>query len=71
MAVLRALRDECAALREGKIGGVFVTVVGVYDMEGTVAPLRMMLDTMDIVLVNKYVYIEIHRRRNGSKDPHF
>ena len=45
---LRALRDECAALKEGK-SSVFVAVESVYSMDGTVAPLRAILDTMDEV----------------------
>ena len=44
-ALLRALRNECAALMEGK-SSVFVSVESVYSMDGTVAPLRAMLDVM-------------------------
>ena len=47
-AALRALRDECAALREGK-SSVFVSVESVYSMDGTVAPLRAVLDVMNEV----------------------
>ena len=47
-AALRALRDECAALREGR-SSVFVAVESVYSMDGTVAPLCAILDTMDEV----------------------
>ena len=47
-AALWALRDECAALREGR-SSVFVAVESVYSMDGTVAPLRAILDTMDEV----------------------
>ncbi|KAH8987434.1 PLP-dependent transferase [Lactarius akahatsu] len=46
--VLCALRDECAALRTGT-ASVFVAVESVYSMDGTVAPLCAMLDTMDAV----------------------
>jgi 8-amino-7-oxononanoate synthase len=42
---LCTLRDEYAALREGK-SSVFVAVESVYSMDGTVAPLREILDTM-------------------------
>jgi 8-amino-7-oxononanoate synthase len=45
---LRALKDECAALRGGK-SSVFVAVESVYSMDGTVSPLRAILDTMDEV----------------------
>ena len=47
-AALRALCDECAALREGR-SSVFVAVESVYSMDGTVAPLCAILDTMDEV----------------------
>ena len=47
-ALLRALRSGCAALREGK-SSVFVSVESVYSMDGTVAPLRAVLDVMDEV----------------------
>jgi 8-amino-7-oxononanoate synthase len=47
-AVLRTLRDDYAALREGG-SSVFVAVESVYSMDGTVAPLRAILDTMDEV----------------------
>ena len=47
-AALWALRDECAAFREGECS-VFVAVESVYSMDGTVAPLRVMLDAMDEV----------------------
>jgi 8-amino-7-oxononanoate synthase len=47
-AALRALRDECAAIRECK-SSVFVAVESVYSMNGTIAPLREMLDTIDEV----------------------
>ena len=47
-AALRALYDECAALREGR-SSVFVAVESVYSMDGTVAPLCAILDTMDEV----------------------
>ena len=47
-AALRALRNECAALKEGK-SSVFVAVESVYSMDGAVAPLRAMLDTMNEV----------------------
>jgi 8-amino-7-oxononanoate synthase len=42
---LCALRDEYAALKEGK-SSVFVAVESVYSMDGTVAPLRAFVDTM-------------------------
>ncbi|KAH9052280.1 pyridoxal phosphate-dependent transferase [Lactarius vividus] len=45
---LCALRGECAALRAGT-ASVFVAVESVYSMDGTVAPLCAMLDTMDAV----------------------
>jgi 8-amino-7-oxononanoate synthase len=45
---LCALRDECAALRKGT-ASVFVAVESVYSMDGSVAPLCAMLDTMDAV----------------------
>jgi 8-amino-7-oxononanoate synthase len=45
---LCALRDECAALRGGT-ASVFVAVESVYSMDGSVAPLCAMLDTMDAV----------------------
>ena len=45
---LCALRDECPALREGT-ASVFVAVESVYSMDGSVAPLCAMLDTMDAV----------------------
>src|SRR6266702_1848820 len=47
-AVLCALRDECATLRAGT-ASVFVAVESVYSMDGSVAPLCAMLDTMDAV----------------------
>jgi len=47
-AALWALRDGCAALREGK-SSVFVAVESVYSMDGTVAPLRAILDAMNEV----------------------
>ncbi|KAH9981707.1 pyridoxal phosphate-dependent transferase [Russula compacta] len=47
-AALWALREECAAFREGECS-VFVAVESVYSMDGTVAPLRVMLDAMDEV----------------------
>jgi 8-amino-7-oxononanoate synthase len=47
-AALWALRNECAALKEGK-SSVFVAVESVYSMDGAVAPLSAMLDTMDEV----------------------
>jgi 8-amino-7-oxononanoate synthase len=47
-AVLRALRDEHGALKEGK-SSVIVAVESVYSMDGSVAPLREMLDTIDEV----------------------
>jgi 7-keto-8-aminopelargonate synthetase-like enzyme len=45
---LCALREECAALRGGT-ASVFVAVESVYSMDGSVAPLCAMLDTMDAV----------------------
>jgi 8-amino-7-oxononanoate synthase len=45
---LCALREECAALRKGT-ASVFVAVESVYSMDGSVAPLCAMLDTMDAV----------------------
>ena len=45
-AALRALRTESVALKEGQ-SSVFVAVESVYSMDGTVAPLRAMIDAMD------------------------
>jgi len=45
-AALRALRAESVALKEGE-SSVFVAVESVYSMDGTVAPLRAMVDAMD------------------------
>jgi 8-amino-7-oxononanoate synthase len=56
---LCALRDEYAALREGK-SSVFVAVESVYSMDGTVAPLRAILDTMKKVFPagNAYLIVD-------------
>lgn len=45
---LCALREECMALRRGT-ASVFVAVESVYSMDGSVAPLCAMLDTMHAV----------------------
>lgn len=45
---LCALREECKALRRGT-ASVFVAVESVYSMDGSVAPLCAMLDTMHAV----------------------
>ena len=47
-AALQALRTESDALREGE-SSVFVAVESVYSMDGTVAPLRAILDVIDEV----------------------
>ena len=56
---LRALWDECPAIREGK-SSVFVAVESVYSMNGTIAPLREMLDTMDEVFPagNAHMFVD-------------
>jgi 8-amino-7-oxononanoate synthase len=58
-AALLALRIENVALREG-VSSVFVAVESVYSMDGTVAPLRAMLDTMDEVFPagNAHMFID-------------
>ncbi len=55
---LCALQDECAALREG-MSNVFVAVESVYSMDGTVAPLRAILDTMDDVFPAGNAYLVV------------
>jgi 8-amino-7-oxononanoate synthase len=55
---LCALRDECAALREDK-SSVFVAVESVYSMDGTIAPLRAILDTMKDVFPAGNAYLVV------------
>lgn len=55
---LCALRDECAALREGR-SSVFVAVESVYSMDGTVAPLCAILDTMRDVFPAGNAYLVV------------
>ena len=55
---LCALRDEYAALREGK-SSVFVAVESIYSMDGTVAPLRAILDTMKEVFPAGNAYLVV------------
>ncbi len=55
---LCVLQDECAALREGK-SSVFVAVESVYSMDGTVAPLREILDTMNEVFPAGNAYLVV------------
>jgi 8-amino-7-oxononanoate synthase len=57
-AALRALWGECAALREGR-SVVFVAVESVYSMDGTVAPLRAILDGMDEVFPAGNVHLVV------------
>ena len=57
-AALCALRDEYAALREGK-SSVFVAVESVYSMDGTVAPLRAIIDTMKDVFPASNAYLVV------------
>ncbi len=55
---LRALRDECAAFKDG-MSSVFVAVESVYSMDGTVAPLRAILDTIDDVFPAGNAYLVV------------
>ena len=55
---LCALRDEYAALREGK-NSVFVAVESVYSMDGTVAPLRAIVDTTKKVFPAGNAYLVV------------
>jgi 8-amino-7-oxononanoate synthase len=55
---LYALRDEYATLSEGK-SSVFVAVESVYSMDGTVAPLRSILDTMKEVFPAGNAYLVV------------
>jgi 8-amino-7-oxononanoate synthase len=55
---LCALRDEYSALREGK-SSVFVAVESVYSMDGTVAPLREILDAMKKVFPAGNAYLVV------------
>jgi 8-amino-7-oxononanoate synthase len=55
---LRELRDENAALREGK-SSVYVAVESVYSMDGTVAPLLTILDTMKKVFPAGNAYLVV------------
>jgi 8-amino-7-oxononanoate synthase len=55
---LCALKDQYATLREGK-SSVFVAVESVYSMDGTVAPLRAILDTMKVFPAgNAYLVVD-------------
>ena len=56
---LCTLRDEYTALRGGK-SSVFIAVESVYSMDGTVAPLRAILDTMKDVFPagNSYLVVD-------------
>jgi 7-keto-8-aminopelargonate synthetase-like enzyme len=58
-AALLALRSENVALKEGE-SSVFVAAESVYSMDGTVAPLRAMLDTMDEVFPagNAHMFVD-------------
>ena len=55
---LCALRDEYPALGEGR-SSVFVAVESVYSMDGTVAPLRGILDTMKKVFPAGNAYLVV------------
>jgi 8-amino-7-oxononanoate synthase len=55
---LCALRDGYPALREGR-SSVFVAVESVYSMDGTVAPLRAIIDTMKDVFPAGNAYLVI------------
>jgi 8-amino-7-oxononanoate synthase len=55
---LCALRDGYPVLREGK-SNVFVAVESVYSMDGTVAPLRAILDTMKDVFLTGNAYLVV------------
>ncbi|KAF8490940.1 pyridoxal phosphate-dependent transferase [Russula emetica] len=55
---LCALRDEYATLKDGK-SSVFVAVESVYSMDGTVAPLRAILDTMKEVFPAGNAYLVV------------
>ena len=55
---LRALRDESVALKEGG-SSVFVAVESVYSMDGSVAPLRTMVDAMDEIFPARNAYLVV------------
>ena len=57
-AALSALRDEYTPLREGK-SSVFIAVESVYSMDGTVAPLRAILDTTKDVFPADNAYLVV------------
>ena len=57
-AALRALRDESVALKEGE-SSVFVAVESVYSMDGTVAPLRVMIDAMDEIFPARNAHLVV------------
>jgi 8-amino-7-oxononanoate synthase len=57
-AALRALRDESPPLARGE-SSVFVAVESVYSMDGTVAPLRAMLDAMDEVFPARNAHLVV------------
>ena len=57
-AALRTLRDESVALKEGE-SSVFVAVESVYSMDGTVAPLRAMIDTMDEIFPARNAHLVV------------
>jgi 8-amino-7-oxononanoate synthase len=58
-ATLLALQSENAMMRQGK-SSVFVAVESVYSMDGTVSPLREMLDIMDEVFPagNAHMFVD-------------
>ena len=57
-AALWALRDESVALKEGQ-SSVFVAVQSVYSMDGTVAPLRAMIDAMDEIFPARNAHLVV------------
>lgn len=57
-AALCALRNEHTALREAKCS-VFVAIESVYSMDGTVAPLRAIIDTMRDVFPAGNAYLVV------------
>ena len=57
-AALWMLREECVALKEGQ-SSVFVAVESVYSMDGTVAPLRAMVDAMDEIFPARNAHLVV------------
>jgi len=57
-AALWALREECVALKEGQ-SSVFVAVESVYSMDGTVAPIRAMIDAMDEIFPARNAHLVV------------